>query len=434
MRLAGSVVALLPAIGIAAFVPADTSGTDQLACKALDNVRLRTSRQLPSTPASLSLSITNRRLPRTESTKPPADGDTPCTFENAKVRREWDTLTAEEKRAYIDAVLCLMSKPSISGDLVPGARSRYDDFLGTHINQTLSIHGTGNFLSWHRYFTWTYEKALREECGYGGTFPYINWGRYAEDLYNAPIFDGSETSMSGNGDPDSRNNGTWIPNAALPQIQLPGGEGGGCVTSGPFANLTVNLGSLAPALSYIPVNPLPNGLGYNPRCLRRDLGAYAAETWLRDPNTTALIANNHQIGPFQSIFQGNFSEGFLGAHTASHFVVGGDPGGDLFASPGDPYFWIQHSQVDRVWWIWQNYPENSWKYNGIEGDEKDRLYVIGNTTTTNNMPPSRDASLDDRVDLGVNDGFGVGKGADGQGYKIRELVDTMSGPFCYLYE
>jgi tyrosinase len=45
-------------------------------------------------------------------------------------------------------------------------QNRYDDFVAQHINQTLSIHGTGNFLTWHRYFTYGYEKALREECGY----------------------------------------------------------------------------------------------------------------------------------------------------------------------------------------------------------------------------------------------------------------------------
>jgi hypothetical protein len=28
-----------------------------------------------------------------------------------------------------------------------------------------------NFLSWHRYFVWTYETALREECGYKGYQP-----------------------------------------------------------------------------------------------------------------------------------------------------------------------------------------------------------------------------------------------------------------------
>ncbi|KAF3037027.1 hypothetical protein E8E11_005851 [Didymella keratinophila] len=51
---------------------------------------------------------------------------------------------------------------------VPGAKNRYEDFVAQHVNQTIAIHGTGDFLSWHRYFVHGYEKALREECGYTG--------------------------------------------------------------------------------------------------------------------------------------------------------------------------------------------------------------------------------------------------------------------------
>lgn len=66
-----------------------------------------------------------------------------CTLENVAVRREWSTLSSAEKTSYINAVQCLASKPSITpASLVPGARSRYDDFVATHINQTLTIHGT----------------------------------------------------------------------------------------------------------------------------------------------------------------------------------------------------------------------------------------------------------------------------------------------------
>lgn len=184
MRIAPGIIAALPVLNaIAAFVPADTSATDQLARQALDNVRRRASRRHASfsdqplnTLASErgpKLAHGRHRLPRSPpSYTGPSDAEQKpkCTMETASVRREWDSLTRDEKRAYIDAVLCLMHKPPISGDLVPGARSRFDDFFGTHINQTLSIHGTGNFLSWHRYFTWTYEQALRHECGYTGEY------------------------------------------------------------------------------------------------------------------------------------------------------------------------------------------------------------------------------------------------------------------------
>lgn len=83
-----------------------------------------------------------------------------CTRQNVAVRKEWcdshvlrtmfspanyhrGNLSKHQRLAYIDAVLCLQSKPSISPPgLVPGARSRFDDFQAIHINQTYSIHFT----------------------------------------------------------------------------------------------------------------------------------------------------------------------------------------------------------------------------------------------------------------------------------------------------
>ena len=83
-----------------------------------------------------------------------------------------NTLSKKDRKDYIKAAKCLQSKPSKTPeDEAPGAKTRFDDFVATHINQTLAIHYTGNFLSWHRYFTWLYEEALQEECGYTGTQP-----------------------------------------------------------------------------------------------------------------------------------------------------------------------------------------------------------------------------------------------------------------------
>lgn len=52
-------------------------------------------------------------------------------------------MSKSERQAYTDAVTCLQRLPSKTpAELVPGAKSRYDDFVATHINQTLKIHGT----------------------------------------------------------------------------------------------------------------------------------------------------------------------------------------------------------------------------------------------------------------------------------------------------
>ncbi|KAI6836173.1 tyrosinase central domain-containing protein [Hortaea werneckii] len=367
-----------------AYTPADTSGTDQLAARGLANLKAY------------------------EKT-----ANFTCSTETANVRKEWNTLSEGEKKEYIDAVLCLQSKPAISGAIAPGAKSRYDDFVATHINQTLTIHGTANFLTWHRYFVKTYETALRTECNYTGYQPYLNWGQLALDPLNAPVFSGDSTSMSGNG-AYVNHSGAGVPSNQTPFITVPPGQGGGCLTSGPFANMTVNLGPISPALpsSLVPSNPQPDGLGHNPRCLRRDISTWAARTNLQDRNSTELIVENTDIGEFQTVMQGLFAQGLLGVHTAGHFLVGGDPGGDLFASPGDPYFFLHHAQIDRTYWIWQNQQLAT------------RQYALAGTLTLNNSPPSRNGTLDDVLELGVNAGA----------ITIREAMSTLGGGFCYIYE
>ena len=135
-----------------------------------------------------------------------------CTKDKLSVRREWygpsiapwgfltdgprGDLSKPDRKAYLDAVVCLFNKPSkLDSKQFPGAKSRYDDFVVVHMNQTLTIHGTvrepyapqsrgrrgkgvvatdstqGNFLSWHRYYTWNWERVLRAECGFKGTQP-----------------------------------------------------------------------------------------------------------------------------------------------------------------------------------------------------------------------------------------------------------------------
>lgn len=115
MRFTSATAAASLLTAAAAFTPATTAGTDKLAAEGLNNLAHYEAKD-----------------------HPPQQ----CNTTSGYVRREWDTLSTEEKTEYISAVLCLQSKPSISGSIAPGAKSRYDDFVATHINQTLTIHGT----------------------------------------------------------------------------------------------------------------------------------------------------------------------------------------------------------------------------------------------------------------------------------------------------
>ncbi|KAK2738809.1 hypothetical protein FQN55_000447, partial [Onygenales sp. PD_40] len=205
------------------------------------------------------------------------------------------------------------------------------------------------------------------------------------DPLSSPIFDGSDTSMSGNG-AFFAHNGTQ----ATPYTVIPPGEGGGCVTSGPFKDMKVNLGPIAPAMDGIEANP--EFFGYNPRCLRRDISVFASSGWTKTEDIESLITSTKDVLSFQNMMQGDFEALFLGVHTGGHYTIGGDPGGDFFTSPGDPAFYLHHGQIDRVWWIWQNQ------------DPETRLHAVAGTHTVFNDPPSANTTLEDIIELGVNAG------------------------------
>ncbi|KAI1815974.1 Di-copper centre-containing protein [Poronia punctata] len=325
---------------------------------------------------------------------------TTCTKDKLQVRREWGDLSAAERKAYIKAVLCVTNSPSkLDPEKIPGAKTRYDDFVAEHMNQTLSIHGTGNFLSWHRYYTWAYEQVLRNECGYNGTQPYWDWGRWADDPESSPIFDGSDTSMSGNGEYIDHNS-----------TVSPPGNGGGCVQEGPFKNFTVNLGPVSSVISPAPPsNPQSDGFGYNPRCLRRDISNYLSSRYTRTEDIVSLISGTSDIRSFQDTMQAT-TNGGMGVHGGGHFTISGDPGGDFFTSPGDPAFFLHHAMIDRTWTTWQ-----------IQDLENRQQVISGGRSM---FGGGADATLDDIVELGS-----VAKDK----YKIKELVSVVDGPFCYTY-
>lgn len=60
---------------------------------------------------------------------------------------------------------------------------------------------------------------------------YWNWGKTAQDPIDAPMFDGSATSMGGNGVYEKHNCTNALPTGLN---CIPPGAGGGCVTEGPF--------------------------------------------------------------------------------------------------------------------------------------------------------------------------------------------------------
>lgn len=173
--------------------------------------------------------------------------------------------------------------------------------------------------------------------------------------------------------------------------------------------MTVNLGPLAVSVDVkIPRNPRMDGLGYNPRCIRRDITNYFTKQYLRTQDFQDLITKPQNIGDFQTIMQIDKPTGFA-VHSAGHFTIWGDPGGDLFVSPGDPAFFLHHGMIDRTWWIWQNqHPET-------------RVQTVAGNTSFFGGPAG---TLNDVIDFH----------AIGSTFKMKDLMSTTAGPFCYVYE
>lgn len=98
----------------------------------------------------------------------------------------------------------------------------------------------------------------------------------AANLTASPLFDGSPYSLGGNGEPVPALPGPIIIISLAPTVNrilnFTGIErtGGGCVTTGPFANLTVPFGPLGPGLTDSMRND-PDRLKYRPHCLKRDM-------------------------------------------------------------------------------------------------------------------------------------------------------------------
>ena len=68
------------------------------------------------------------------------------------------------------------------------------------------------------------------QCRILTTGQYWNWFANQDDLSKSPVFDGSDYSMSGDG-AFFQHNGSL---SGTNNIFIPSGNGGGCITSGPF--------------------------------------------------------------------------------------------------------------------------------------------------------------------------------------------------------
>lgn len=161
-----------------------------------------------------------------------------------------------------------------------------------------------------------------------------------------------------------------------------------------------------------PPNPQSDGYGSNPRCLARDMSNALTSRYGRTSDIADLITGHDTILSFQDAMENHTPSGGLGVHRVGHFTIAGDPAGDFYTSPNDPAFWFHHAMIDRIWTTWQSldYPSR-------------RMAMEGGTRLSGSM---RAQELGDLVDMGVLTAE--------QPKEIRELMSSVDGSLCYVYE
>ncbi|KAK0614661.1 hypothetical protein B0T14DRAFT_540026 [Immersiella caudata] len=224
---------------------------------------------------------------------------TGCTKKTILERKEGSP-TKKERLHYIDSVYCLNNRTGTTSTFeIPGARTRFDDFVVYHIQQTLFVHASGLLLPYHRYYVWLYEKALREDNG----------------------------AFIPNRDPIS----IVISNG--PTLVFPPATGGGCVYSGPFT----------PDKFQIRLGPI----GYEPQGLQGGLDlslVFSQDT--RPTNFTKLLD-----GPGDVHGSGHFLMGTVGLDV---FASPSDPVFWLRHAQADRLWTIwqgqdPRSRINQVW-------------------------------------------------------------------------------------
>ncbi|KAE8220507.1 hypothetical protein CF319_g5975 [Tilletia indica] len=251
-------------------------------------------------------------------------------------RVEWRTLTEEQRQKWIDATWCLTSRPSIFAgtetNLDGKHTSLFDDFSLVHTKLFYKIHYLSAFLPWHRWYVYAREMAM-SDCGFDGPFPYWDWSIDADtgNVQASPMLS-NDFGIGGNGS---------YPNGTL--------------TSGPFAYLPVSYTS-DPVNQSVPV--------YEPHYLRRAFGTATA------PNTTfpmfeegfntsavrrVLTTSGSNFSTFSTLLEGlqrRLDIVGAGPHSAIHLAIGADAVQPH--SPNEPLFFLHHTNIDRIWWFWQN--------------------------------------------------------------------------------
>lgn len=178
---------------------------------------------------------------------------------------------------------------------------------------------------------------------------------------------------------------------------------------GPFANYTLKLGP---------------GLLVTEHCLTRGVNNTFSD--YLNSSMIEYVFSLPTFDQFRVSLEGLSVPPDIGPHGGGHVAIGGDMS-NVFSSPGgkssnetrqisdsfflvylDPLFYMHHTNLDRLWWLWQvKFP--------------DHLYQIAGPTTQN--PPYIPVTLSYLLQMGNV----------GSTLSLWDVMDIRKEPNCYVY-
>ena len=306
---------------------------------------------------------------------------TGCT--KPRIRKEYSTLTREEKKAYVDAIKCVRAQPSRFGPQY----NAMDDWTLLHIRMVKYVHFTAYFTLFHRGFTAIVERDLNQ-CGFPLGLPWVDWTKTAQDPSTNAVFDGDQEyglGTNGQGDADDCPWGTGL-----------------AVTDGALADQYFNAPfrhRLCRQFNNLDVNTPSPHFGSN--C-----------TTFISPAFIKGLGNTHDKGRFF-----DFSSALeISSHLSMHTCIGGGIAW-LSTSPNEYVFHNHHGFVDNVFDAWQKKSqENRRAFHGPKQQQK------------NGKHPPWEATLQDEINFRPL----------AENVKVVDLLDPESGKWggrmCYRYD
>ena len=249
-----------------------------------------------------------------------------------KTRKNVKRLTTDEKRRFVNAIQALKTQDSV---IHPGAQSRYDDFVETHLNAMWDFtthafrplswgHGDSVFFPWHRELLYQFEQLL-QSVDPTVTIPYWDWTRNQSAADAGFPFKHDFIGVDGD-DADSDR----VKREAGAPSPYP-------YPFDPEAwSLTVKVNDPNNSLNFF--QRQFGEFGNAPNLPLNDTVVTGTGTTLR-----AAIDSANSYTTLRSRSED--------LHNLVHRWTGGNM--LLMTSPNDPVFFMHHAQIDRLWSIWQ---------------------------------------------------------------------------------